>query len=111
MALVRPPIVPVWANTGDKIQPTDPELEVGWPVTDIPPARERFNWAFNWFTNGIRYLTRRGVPDWVATETYEIGDRCIGDDGKTYKAILQNLNFAPSTNPLKWERWGLPSAS
>ncbi len=111
MPLTRPPVLPVWADTGDKTQPSDAELSVGWPVTSIPPSRQRFNWFQNFVANGIRYFARRGLSDYSATETYEIGDRCIGDDGKTYKSLVAaNINFAPSTNPLKWERWGFSLA-
>ncbi len=110
MALTRPPVLPVWADTGDKTQPTNPEIEVGWPVTDIPPSRQRFNWFFNFAANAVRYLSRRGLSDWDDEEFYQIGDRCISPvDQKSYKAILggvANQNFEPSTNPLKWERWG-----
>lgn len=110
MALTRPPVLPVWADTGDKTQPSDAELSVGWPVTAIPPSRQRFNWFFSLVNNGVRYLTRRGVPDWIANETFEIGDiQRSTVDGKTYRALVgspTNINFEPSANPLKWERWG-----
>jgi hypothetical protein len=108
MALTRPTVLPVWADTGDKTQPTDGEIAVGWPVTSIPPSRQRFNWFFNWVSNGVRYLTRRGIPDWVETEPYKIGDRQQSlVNGKTYVSIVDdNINFEPSANPAKWERWG-----
>ena len=110
MATVRPPILDPWADTGDKVQPTDPEIAVGWPVTDIPPSRERFNWFFNFVSNAVRYITRRGLSDWHTDESYQIGDRCISPvDQKSYKAIVggvDNQGFEPSTSPLKWERWG-----
>lgn len=108
MPLIRPPVLPVWADTGDKTQPSDAEIAVGWPVTSIPPSRQRFNWFFNWAGNAVRYFSRRGVPDWIATESYEIYDiqRSLVD-GKTYRSLVTaNINFEPSANPLKWERWG-----
>lgn len=108
MALTRPPVLPVWADTGDKTQPSDLDIAAGWPVTSIPPSRQRFNWFFNWAANAVRYFSRRGIPDWIATETFEIGDiqRSLVD-GKTYRSIVAaNINFEPSANPTKWERWG-----
>lgn len=108
MPLTRPPVLPVWADTGDKTQPTDLEIAAGWPVTSIPPSRQRFNWFFSVVSNAYRYLTRRGIPDWISTETFEIGDiqRSLVD-GKTYRSMVAaNINFEPSINPLKWERWG-----
>lgn len=107
MSITRPLVVTPWADSGDKVQPTNGELAVGWPSTTIPPSRQRFNWAFNYFANAVRYFSRRGLSDWDADETYEIGDRCIGDDGKTYASkVASNTNFAPSSSPTKWERWG-----
>lgn len=111
MALTRPPVLPVWADSGDKTQPADAEILTGWPASAVPPSRQRFNWFQNFVANGIRYFARRGLSDYAATETYEIGDRCIGDDGKTYKSLVAaNINFAPSTSPTKWERWGFSLA-
>lgn len=110
MALTKPPVLPVWADTGDKTQPTDAEIQTGWPVSNIPPARQRFNWFFNFCANAVRYLTRRGIPDWAADETYLIGDRVQGPDGKTYVSLANaNINFTPASNPGVWDTWGYTS--
>lgn len=106
MAVTRPTVLPVWAEAGDKVQPTDAEIQTGWPLSNVPPSRQRFNWIFNWLANGIRYLTRRGMPDWAATEAYEIGDRVQASDGMTYVAKTANTNKDPLTNAADWERWG-----
>lgn len=107
MALTKPPVLPPWAEAGDKVQPTNAEIQTGWPLSNTPPARQRWNWILNFLANGIRYLTRRGMPDYGADETYMIGDRVIGDDGKTYRSIQDNnTGNAPSASPLWWERWG-----
>lgn len=111
MALTKPPVLPPWAEAGDKVQPTNAEIQVGWPLSSIPPSRQRFNWLLNFLANGVRYLTRRGMPDYGADETYMIGDRVIGDDGKTYRSLQDgNINHAPSASPLWWEEWA-PSLS
>lgn len=106
MALTRPLVLPVWADTGDKTAPSNPEVEVGWPVTTIPPSRQRFNWFFNTVHNGVRYLTRRGLADWSADEDYKVGDRCLAADGMTYRCLADHTNIVPGTDPTKWERWG-----
>lgn len=106
MALTRPLVLPVWADTGDKTAPSNPEVEVGWPVTTIPPSRQRFNWFFNQVHNGVRYLTRRGLADWSADEDYKVGDRCLAADGMTYRCIADHTNIVPGTDATKWERWG-----
>jgi hypothetical protein len=106
MALNRPEVLPTWAETGDVEQPTNPEISEGWPLTNIPPPRQYFNWAFNYFMNGVRYLTRRGVPDWSSAETYSIGDTAIGPDNKPYRSLTDgNLNKTPATSPGNWKLW------
>jgi len=110
MALTKPPVLPAWAEAGDKVQPSNAEIQAGWPLSNVPPARQRWNWLLNFLANGIRYLTRRGLPDWGADETYEIGDRVQGPDGLTYKALTQNTNKTPAANPTDWARWGFTAA-
>lgn len=105
MALTKPPVLPAWAETGDKVQPTNAEIQAGWPLSNVPPARQRWNWILNFVANGIRYLTRRGLPDWANDETYEIGDCTRGPDGLSYKALTQNTNKTPAANPTDWELW------
>lgn len=110
MPLTKPPVLPAWAESGDVVQPTNPEIQTGWPLSNVPPSRQRFNWLLNFLANGVRYLTRRGLPDWAADETYEIGDRVQGPDGLTYKALTQNTNKSPASNPSDWARWGFTAS-
>lgn len=107
MALTKPPVLPPWAETApDNTQPTNPELQAGWPLSALPPTRQRFNWILNFLANGVRYLTRRGIADWASTEPYEVGDYARGGDGNTYRAIADHTNQAPP-NATYWELWGL----
>lgn len=104
MALTKPEVLPVWAESGDIVKPTDVEIANGWPLTNVPPARQRFNWFFNYAMNAIRYFSRRGLPDWDSAETYSIGDTVIGNDNLIYRSrINSNLNKTPSTSPTEWE--------
>lgn len=113
MTDMRPPIVPTWAATAtptdDIVKPDDAFISAGWPNAAIPPARQYFNWLSNWLASGVRYLTRRGVADYAAGETYLIGDRVIGDDGKTYVS-LQDANIGKTPSAVDsltwWRRWG-----
>lgn len=108
MALTKPPVLPAWAEAGDKVQPSNAEIQAGWPLSNVPPSRQRFNWLLNFLANGIRYFSRRGLPDYDAAETYMTGDRIIGDDGKTYRSLIDNNTAqTPSTSPTKWEPWAL----
>lgn len=111
MAITKPPVLPSWAEAGDKVQPSNAEIQAGWPLSSIPPSRQRFNWLLNFLANGIRYFSRRGLPDYDAAEIYMIGDRIIGDDGKTYRSLVDNnTGQTPSAQPTKWEEWA-PSLS
>lgn len=111
MAITKPPVLPAWAESGDRVTPSNAEIQVGWPLSSIPPSRQRFNWLLNFLANGTRYFSRRGLPDYDAAETYMIGDRIIGDDGKTYRSLIDtNLAQTPSASPTKWERWALTLA-
>lgn len=107
MAITKPPVLPAWAESGDKVTPSNAEIQVGWPLSSIPPSRQRFNWLLNYLANAVRYFSRRGMPDYDAAETYKIGDRVIGDDGKTYRSLQDaNTGNTPSSSTLWWERWG-----
>lgn len=104
MAITKPAVLPVWADSGDKVQPSNTEIQTGWPLSNVPPARQRFNWFFNYVSNAVRYFSRRGLPDWDSAETYMSGDIGIGDDGKIYRSkIDSNLNNVPSSSPSAWE--------
>lgn len=101
----RPVTLPVWAESGDKTQPSNLEIQVGWPLTNIPPSRQRFNWFFNFAHNAIRYLLQFGVSEWASDESYPIGAR-VQYDGLTYVALQVNSAQQPDISPNQWERWG-----
>lgn len=107
----KPAIAPVWGelNTtpADMVRPSDAEIQAGWPLSSVPPSRQRFNWLINYAFQGVKYLFQRGIADWTADETYRTGSRIIGDDGKTYVSIQNaNINHSPSSSPLWWTVWG-----
>jgi hypothetical protein len=111
MALSRPNVLPVWAEAGDKVAPSNGEIALGWMAGPTPPARQRFNWVLGWLMNGVRYLSRRGLGDYDPTETYMIGDRIIGDDGETYRSLVDNnTGHTPSTAAAFWGAWGSATA-
>lgn len=112
----KPEVTPAWAedNVGvvaNMIKPADADIKAGWPLSAIPPPRQRWNWVLNYVANGLRYLMQRGLSDWDAAENYVIGSRVNGPDGLTYRS-LQATNIAnnPSSSPAFWERWGFSMA-
>lgn len=107
MAITKPAVLPPWAESGDTVQPTDAEIQVGWPAGATPPSRQRFNWVLRYGMNGVRYLMRRGIPDWDADDTYSAGARVQGPDGLTYESLTTNTGATPASSPTDWRRWGL----
>lgn len=107
----KPPVTSVWASTAtDNITPTDAFIAAGWPLSTTPPSRGRFNWLLNYLYNGIRYFSRRGIPDYDAAETYMTNDRTMGQDGLTYVSLVDNnTNHTPASSPTQWARWGFKS--
>lgn len=104
----RLPKLPTWAsNANDNVQPTSTEIQDGWPLSQTPPSRQRFNWFFNLVHNAVAYLTRRGISDWADDEDYLIGDKAMGSDLKTYIAIQASTNKDPVSEPTYWAPWAL----
>lgn len=110
MAIIKPPVKNVWADTGDKTEPSGPEVLTGWPNSALQPSRQRFNWILNFLSNGVRYLTRAGIADWDAAESYQIGDYVRSTNGLSYRALTANTNKLPQSNLTDWERWGMTAA-
>ena len=102
----KPSPVPVWAESGEKIQPSNAEVQVGWPLSSVPPSRQRFNWVLNYVMQAVRYLMQRGMPEWDAAEDYRVNDRVMGSDGNTYKCIQAGIGKNPIAAPTYWLRWG-----
>ncbi|TXG97760.1 MAG: tail fiber protein [Nevskiaceae bacterium] len=111
----KPATAPVWGESNttaaDMVRPTDDQIKAGWPLSNLPPARQRFNWLINWVFQGTKYLFQRGVADWSADEFYRVGSRVIGDDGRTYVSLQAgNTGHQPSTSPAWWDCWGATPA-
>lgn len=111
----KPNVGPAWAETANNpadIIPLDPSfVSSGWPLTGTPPSRQRFNSILNFLTVSVRYFMQRGLPDYDAAETYRTGSSIIGDDGNTYRSLVDNnIGNTPSSTPSKWTQWALTLA-
>lgn len=107
MAIHKPPVVPPWADEAvpgtDIVQPSDPEIAAGWPQSETPPSRQRFNWILNFAANAVRYFSRRGIVDWDNAETYSAGDIVRGPDGLLYESLQSgNTGRDPSSASAWW---------
>lgn len=101
----RPDDLPAFAESGDKVQPSNAEIQTGWPLSTVPPSRQRFNWILNFVSNAVRYFMQRGIAEWSIDEDYPLAGR-VQHAGVTWVAILANTGIEPGTDPLSWERWG-----
>ena len=62
MAIVTKPLpLPVWAESGEKVQPSNAEIAEGWPLSATPPSRQRFNWILGYSAQIGRYLMQNGI--------------------------------------------------
>lgn len=103
------PSVPVWAESGDKVQPSNAEVQTGWPASSTPPSRQRFNWVLGFAAQAVRYLLQRGIPEWAAGEDYPENAR-VQYLGATYKALVGSPTSAPGVVGGEWEAWGLSAS-
>jgi hypothetical protein len=115
MAIVKPPVVPAWAETAsgspDIVQPTDGFIQAGWPLTSIPPSRGFFNWVLHFAANGIRYLSKFGIVDWDAAETYSAGAivrDTYTENSFTRRSYFQAIGTPTTTAPhLDTTNWAI----
>lgn len=110
MPQIRPATLPVWAEGGDKTQPSNSEINNGWPNSTIPPSRQRFNWILNYVANAVRYWLQRGIAEWDSAETYPIGGK-VTYGAFEYKALTANTNKQPDTNTSDWDLTGFTMAN
>lgn len=105
----KPTPLPAWAESAggaDVLQPSNAEIQAGWPLTSVPPSRKRFNWILKYLAQGVRYLMQMGIPLWDAAEDYPVNARVMGSNGKTYKALQTSINQDPTTATAYWQVWG-----
>lgn len=103
---IQPSPAPVWAGTAtpvaDIVRPTDPEISQGWPLTAIPPSRQRFNWVLNRLSAGLRYIEQHGIGKWQAEEDYG-EDSIVVHDHKLWVAKRANKGKVPPDNADDWD--------
>ena len=101
MAVEKPLLAPVWAETGETVRPTDAEISEGWPLSATPPSRQRFNWILGWLAQSVAYLRQSGIPLWDPEESYPADAVVIHNHG-LWVSKRENTNVAPGTSPDDW---------
>lgn len=102
MAIVTKPLpLPVWAESGEKVQPSNAEIAEGWSLSATPPSRQRFNWVLGYSSQIGRYLMQNGIASWDADETYPPG-AVVLHDGKLWVSQRENHGVPPGTSQADW---------
>lgn len=104
----KPTVLPQWGETAggaDVLQPSNAEIQAGWPLTSVPPSRKRFNWILKYLAQGVRYMMQMGIPLWDSAEDYPVNARVMGSNGKTYKALQTSISQDPTTATAYWQLW------
>ena len=101
MAVKKPLLAPVWAETGETVRPTDAEISEGWPLSATPPSRQRFNWILGWLAQNVAYLRQSGIPPWDPEEGYPADAVVIHNHG-LWVSKRKNTNVEPGTSPDDW---------
>ena len=102
MTIVTKPLpLPVWAESGEKVQPSNAEIAEGWPLSATPPSRQRFNWILGYSAQIGRYLMQNGIASWDADETYPPG-AVVLHEGKLWVAQRENHGVPPGTSQADW---------
>jgi hypothetical protein len=103
----KPAVRDWWADgavsSADIVDPGNTFVAAGWLQSTTPPARQYFNWLLNYLGNAVAYFMRRGVSDYDAAETYQIGDIVIGDAGMLMQSLTADqIGNLPSTSTANW---------
>jgi len=87
-------------------KPQSSTMLLGWIFGEKPP-HNWFNWLLNRTDNALSNLNERGVLDWDAVTTYNIGSM-VWANGKVYQSRTNsNLNNAV-TLTASWQEQSLP---
>jgi hypothetical protein len=101
----KPVVRDAWADeaaSGDIADPGNTFVAAGWLSSSTPPARQFFNFALNYPSEGIRYFSQRGIVDWDTLETYAIG-AVVQSGGVIYRSVVNsNTGHTPATSPSQW---------
>lgn len=76
--------IPAWSELGDAVRPENEDIQVGWPPSDVPPARQEFNWIDKRQDEAFKYLCRVGIAEYDQNEQYQGFGLCLGANGSIY---------------------------
>ena len=99
----KPDVRAVWANNGEKTNPGESKLDLGW-VAEIP-THQNFNWLQNRISAFQAHVNERGIPDWDANTSYLDGAFVRFEGQLWISNLTENLNRNPNEWPGYWEKY------
>jgi hypothetical protein len=99
----KPDVRSVWANSGERANPGDGKVELGW-VAEIP-TYQNFNWLHNRTSAFQAHLNERGVPEWDITTEYVEGALVQWNEEVWRSLQANNSGNQPSTPNGPWQRY------
>lgn len=107
MAITKPNLTRVWAETAPGGNIVDPDVSdpgkfaAGW-VAEIPTF-ENFNFLQQVFTEGLGHFNEQGIGVWDADTVYPLGGLAKGSDNQIYFCVFeQNGNDPVSDDSTNW---------
>lgn len=98
------PTQPGWCDSGEAVKPSNTDIAIGWPGSQIPPSRQEFNWLDKQQDAGIKYLCRVGIAQWDENESYQGFGLAIGSNGSVYWNLQPCIGVDPVfDNTGMWE--------
>lgn len=99
MIYTKPDMRRAWCNSGQKVQPNDPKIDIGW-IAEKPPFQNE-NWLQNRADVYLQHLEERGAPNWDPLVIYSKGSRIFNID--QHWESLKNSNLGNAvTAGLGW---------
>lgn len=100
--IIKLDMTKIWAASGDKIQPSDAQMDSGWLVQQIP--RQTWNWFENRQDNNIAYMLQKGIPEWDSTTEYRASKSYVQRNGVVYKCLVTGVNLDPLVGTTNWTK-------
>jgi len=102
--MARRIVLDIWATNANRTSlPSTGRFEQGWEGFPAVPSPKMQNYLDNLATESLDHISKNGIPEWIATETYPLNGYCLYL-GIQYKSLqAANINKNPSSEPTWWE--------
>lgn len=102
MADISKPIYgDIWANSGEKLSPSNTKIASGWVQEMMPYQFENF--LQNRTDTAISYLLQKGIAEWSADQEYVANKSVVTYASQLYMATATTTNVLPTVTA-SWKR-------